>query len=81
MESKVLPAHGGGDIGGVSQDKNRPEAGATSCRAVQALPEPAPAHLLSHSLSPPPTPMTLIPAYPELSQQLHFHEAFAALSP
>lgn len=81
MESKVLPAHGGGDIGAVIQDKNRPESGATSHRAVQALPKPSPAHFLSHSLSPPPTPMTLIPAYPELSQQLCFHEAFAALSP
>lgn len=81
MESKVLPARGGGDIGGVSQDKNRPEAGTTSRRAVQALPKPSPAHLLSHSLSPPPTPMTLIPAYPELCQQLRFCEAFASLSP
>lgn len=40
MESKVLQARGGGEIGGISQDKNTPEAGARSSRAVQVLPKP-----------------------------------------
>lgn len=56
MESEVNQAHSRGEIGGISQGKKRPEAGARSSRAIQTLPAPCtcPPPPLAPSL--PPTP-------------------------